>query len=371
MDFGLLYELAVPKPWSPTTERNAFWNALHQVRQAEASGFTHVWAVEHHFREEFSHMGAPEIWLTAVAQHTEKIRIGHGVVLLPTPFNHPIRVAERIGALDILSNGRVEFGTGRSLAELELTGFNIDPAEARPMWAESVEYMQKLWRNRDEEVGFAGEYVKVPPRKVFPRPVQEPHPPMWLASTSPTSYELAGELGLGVLAFGMGTSAADMARRINKWRTAMEQSPRDLAVRNENAGVFMMAFCAKTDAEARRLCEKAFVDYLDNTVDVFLRWGEHRELPPGYEWYATALKAAGGVAERMKLDHLIENKMVLVGSPDTLSEIVSDFQGAGATQMIMAMQLGHIAHEDVMRSIQLFGEQVIPNFREQPVAGVR
>lgn len=363
MDFGLLYELAVPKPWNTTTERDAFWNALEQVREAEARGFTHVWAVEHHFREEFSHMGAPEIWLASIAQHTNTIRIGHGVVLLPTPFNHPIRVAERIGALDIMSNGRVEFGTGRSLAELELSGFNIDPADSRPMWNESLEYLQTLWRNGDEPTSFEGQYVKVPPRKVFPRPVQKPHPPMWLASTSPSSYELAGDYGLGVLAFGMGTSSEDMAKRIGRWRSAMENSKRDLTIRNENAGVFMMAFCAKTDAEARRLCEEAFVNYLDVTVDVFLRWGAHRELPPGYEWYAKALKHAGSVAEKMKLDYLIENKMVLVGSPDTLCEIVADFRDAGATQMVTAMQLGRIAHTDVLESIRLFGEQVIPNFR--------
>jgi alkanesulfonate monooxygenase SsuD/methylene tetrahydromethanopterin reductase-like flavin-dependent oxidoreductase (luciferase family) len=369
MDFGLLYEMAVPKPWGPTTEHDHFWNALAQVREAEAAGFTHVWAVEHHFREEFSHMGAPEVWLASVAQHTSTIRIGHGVVLLPVPFNHPIRVAERIGALDIMSNGRVEFGTGRSLAELELVGFGIDPAHSRPMWAEALEYIQLLWHNPDEPVSFDGEFFQVPPRKVFPRPVQLPHPPMWLASTSPTSYELAGEYGLGVLAFGMGTSAADMAKRINRWRTAMDTSPRDLKVRNENAGVFMMAFCAETDAEARRICESSFVNYLDVTVDVFLRWGKHRELPPGYEWYAKALEHVDQIAARMKLDYLIENKMVLVGSPDTLCEIVSDFQEAGATQMIAAMQLGTIPHEDVLRSIRLFGSEVIPNFRA-PVEAV-
>jgi alkanesulfonate monooxygenase SsuD/methylene tetrahydromethanopterin reductase-like flavin-dependent oxidoreductase (luciferase family) len=363
MDFGLLYELAVPKPWGLTTERDAFWNAIAQVREAESVGFTHVWAVEHHFREEFSHMGAPEIWLTAVAQHTETIRIGHGVVLLPPPFNNPIRVAERIGALDILSNGRVEFGTGRSLAELELEGFGIDPGDARPMWAESLEYLQLLWRNRDEPTAFDGTFVKVPPRKVFPRPIQEPHPPMWLASTSPTSYELAGEYGLGVLAFGMGTSAADMAKRIARWRNAMDTSPRDIASKNPNAGVFMMAFCARTDAEARRLCKDAFVNYLDVTINVFLRWGEHRELPPGYEWYAAALKHVDLISERMKLDYLMDNKMVLVGSPDTICQTISDFANAGATQMVTAMQLGAIPHDDVLDSIRLFGTEVIPHFR--------
>jgi alkanesulfonate monooxygenase SsuD/methylene tetrahydromethanopterin reductase-like flavin-dependent oxidoreductase (luciferase family) len=366
MDFGLLYELAVPKPWGPMTESDAFWNALEQVREAESFGFTHVWAVEHHFREEFSHMGAPEIWLTAVAQHTETIRIGHGVVLLPTPFNHPIRVAERIGALDILSKGRVEFGTGRSLAELELVGFGIDPGDARPMWAESLEYLQRLWlnaRNGDHPTSYEGQFVNVPPRKVFPRPVQDPFPPMWLAATSPTSYEVAGEYGLGVLAFGMGTTATDMAKRLSRWREARENSPRDLTVTNKNAGVFMMAFCAETDQKARALCKDAFVSYLDTTIDVFLRWGAHRELPPGYEWYAKALEHADAISERMKLDYLIENRMVLVGSPDTLCETIAAFRDAGATQMVTAMQLGGIAHQDVLDSIRLYGTQVIPNFR--------
>ena len=363
MDFGLLYEMAIPRPWTATTEHDAYWNVVEQARLADQSGFTHFWAVEHHFREEFSHNAAPEILLSAVAQHTDQIRIGHGVVLLPMNFNHPIRVAERIGALDILSHGRVEFGTGRSLAELELEGFGINPGDSRPQWAEAIDFLQGLWRNGDGEFEFNGKYFQMPSRPIVPRPVQKPHPPMWLASTSPDSYAIAGEYGLGVLAFGMGTDAAGMGRRIDRWRNAMANSTRDLYTKNENAGVFMMAFCAKTDAEARRICEEAFVNYLDITIDVFVRWGRHRELPPGYEWYAKLLEVAKNQSALLKFDHLVENKMILVGSPDTLCEVIEGFNGVGATQMIMAMQLGRIAHEDVKSSIKLFGEAVIPNFR--------
>lgn len=363
MDFGLMYELAVPKPWGPTTERDAFWNAIAQLREAERVGFTHAWAVEHHFRDEFSHMSSPELFLAALAQHTTTIRIGHGVVLLPMPFNHPIRVAERIGTLDILSNGRVEFGTGRSLAELELEGFGIDPADSRPMWAESMEFLQGLWGSDEELYKFEGKYFQMPPRQILPRPIQKPHPPMWLAATSPASYELAGEYGLGVLGFAMGSNAEQMGRRLERWRAAMDASTREHVVQNRNAGVFMMAFCAKTDEEARAKCEKAFVEYLDVTIDVFIRWGRHRELPPGYEWYAKLLDRAKDQSAMLKFDHLVDNKMILVGSPDTLCEIISGFQDVGATQMIMAMQLGEIPHEDAMSSIKLFGDAVIPNFR--------
>jgi alkanesulfonate monooxygenase SsuD/methylene tetrahydromethanopterin reductase-like flavin-dependent oxidoreductase (luciferase family) len=284
MDFGLLYELAVPKPWHERSEYDRFWQAVEQVQEAERVGFTHAWSVEHHFREAFSHMGAPEVWLSAVAQHTSTIRLGHGVVLLPFPFNHPIRVAERIAMLDIMSHGRVEFGTGRSIKELELDGFGISLADTRGMWEESVDFLQQLWSNGDQPIEYHGKYLQVPPRKVFPRPVQRPHPPMWMAATSPMSYALAGDWGLGVLGFGMAVDKNAMGRRLAEWRTAMDQSKRAVAVKNPQAAIFMMGFCGRTEQEARATCEQAFVDYLDVTVDDFVRFGDKKELPPGYEW---------------------------------------------------------------------------------------
>ena len=293
MDFGLLYEMQVRRPWDATSEQRAYWNGVEQAKAAEQAKFSHIWAVEHHFREEFSHMSAPEVWLATVAQHTSRIRLGHGIVLLPIPFNHPIRVAERVGALDILSNGRIELGTGRSVVELELEGFGIDPGDSRPMWEESMTFLQQLWGGGgDEPIEFEGKYFSVPPRKVFPRPVQRPHPPMWMAATSPGSYTVAGEYGLGVLAFGMAIDKDAMGRRLAEWRSAMDTSTRYIPAKNPQAAVFMMAFCAETDAEARRICEQSFVEYLDHTIDTFIRWGEKKELPPGYEWYADAAKKA-------------------------------------------------------------------------------
>jgi alkanesulfonate monooxygenase SsuD/methylene tetrahydromethanopterin reductase-like flavin-dependent oxidoreductase (luciferase family) len=360
MDYGMLFEMQVPRPWTATSESDAYWQSLEQLRVAEQSGFTHAWAVEHHFREEFSHLGAPEIWLAAAAQLTERIRLGSGITLLPFAFNHPVRVAERVGALDILSHGRFDFGTGRSIAEHELGGFGIDPGDTRGMWAESVEFLQKLWTAGDDEVEFHGKYLDLPPRKVFPRPVQAPHPPMWMAATSPPSYTLAGEYGLGVLAFGMAVDRHAMGRRLAEWRAAMADTTRPVSMKNEQAAVFMMCFCAPTDAEAKEVCEQAFVRYLDVTIDHFLRWGEKRELPPGYEWYARALTQDSVRSGKMKFDYLLENGMVLVGSPDTIIETVQGFREAGATQMLIATQLGDISHDRVLDSIRLFGKEVIP-----------
>src|SRR5438477_6370718 len=136
MDFGLLYELQMPRPWDADTERATFFDAIAQIQLAERLGFTHCWCVEHHLLAEWSHSSAPEVFLGALSQRTSTIRLGHGIALLPYNFNHPIRVAERAAALDILSNGRLELGTGRAVTLAELQGFGVDPADTRPMWEE-------------------------------------------------------------------------------------------------------------------------------------------------------------------------------------------------------------------------------------------
>ena len=224
VDFGLIYELQVGKPWADDSESNVYWQAIEQIQEAERAGFTHAWAVEHHFLAEFSHCSAPEVFLSAVAQHTSTIRIGQGVVLCPPPFNHPVRVAERIAVLDILSRGRVEFGAGRSITEPELGGFGIDPADSRPMMLEALELIPQFWMANGEPVGYEGKYISVPPRTVVPRPVQKPHPPMWLACTSPDTYGLAGELGMGVLGFGNAIDPPAMARRIETYRAGLARA---------------------------------------------------------------------------------------------------------------------------------------------------
>ena len=131
MKFGLLYEMETPRPWHDRSEYNVYWEALAQIEAADRLGFDHVWEVEHHFLEEYSHSSAPEVFFGAVSQRTKQIRISHGVRLLPFNFNHPIKLAEQAAVLDIMSNGRVEFGTGRSTTSMELDGFGIDYERTR------------------------------------------------------------------------------------------------------------------------------------------------------------------------------------------------------------------------------------------------
>src|SRR5690349_9634035 len=139
MKFGIFYEHQLPRPWDEGSELQLIQDALEQVELADKLGFDVVWEVEHHFLEEYLHSSAPEVFLAACSQRTKRIRLGHGIVLMPPGYNHPARVAERIAALDLVSDGRVEFGTGESASIMELGGFNVPVEEKRQMWAEALE----------------------------------------------------------------------------------------------------------------------------------------------------------------------------------------------------------------------------------------
>src|SRR3989442_7716903 len=186
MQFGIFYEHQLPRPWEDGRELRLIQEALDQVELADRLGIDFAWEVEHHFLEEYSHSSAPEVFLAAASQRTTRIRLGHGIVLMPPRYNHPARVAERIAMLDLVSRGRVEFGTGESASRMELEGFGIDPAEKRAMWQEAVAQVA-LMLSQSPYPGHQGKHFSMPPRDVLPKPVQQTHPPMWLArSARPT-----------------------------------------------------------------------------------------------------------------------------------------------------------------------------------------
>src|SRR5438552_14060246 len=139
MKFGIFYEHQLPRPWASDDEHRLLKDALDQVELADRLGIDYVWKVEHHFSEEYGHSSAPEVFLAAASQRTSRIRLGHGIVQLPVGYNHPARVAERIATLDLVSDGRVEFGTGESSSEAELGGFLVDRETKREQWAETLD----------------------------------------------------------------------------------------------------------------------------------------------------------------------------------------------------------------------------------------
>ncbi len=375
MKFDLLYELQMPKPHDARSEYRCVHEALEQIELADRLGFDTVWAVEHHFLQEFAHCSAPEVFLAAAAQRTKRIRIGHGVVLLPNRFNHPIRVAERVAMLDLVSGGRVEFGTGRS-SQFEQAGFEVDVAQSREMWQEALEIIPRMWT--EDPFEYQGRFVTVPPRSIVPRPLQQPHPPIWMAATSPASWEIGGRNGIGILGLTLFVSVPQLEKLVAAYRDAVTHAKPVGKFVNDRVGAFTIVHVADThdDAIANRGAEAA-VNYLlyafrvlGGFVDPSGR-GMQRE-SAAHEIASTPYrdmiaKEYPIIVKMMKgectFEDLDAEDMVIVGDVEHCVRKIERYQTAGLDHLICLMQADRIPHAKVMRSIELFGREIIPHFR--------
>jgi alkanesulfonate monooxygenase SsuD/methylene tetrahydromethanopterin reductase-like flavin-dependent oxidoreductase (luciferase family) len=375
MKFDLLYELQAPKPHDERSEWRCYKEALEQIELADRLGFDTVWAVEHHFLTEFAHCSAPEVFLTAAAARTTRIRIGHGVVLLPSKFNHPIRIAERAAALDILSDGRLEFGTGRS-SQYEQAGFEIDTELSRDMWQESLEMVPRMWT--EDPFEHRGRFVSVPPRSIIPKPLQKPHPPIWMAATSPQSWELAGRNGIGILGLTIFVSVPQLQDRVRAYRAALAQAKPVGKFINDQVGAFTIVHVAETRQQAvANGGTDAAINYLlyafrilgggANPGDAGMQReraaGEIKSTP-----YRDIIAKEYPIIHKMMknectFEDLDQEDMVIVGSVDECIRKVERYQQAGLDHFIALMQADRIPHDKVMRSIELFGKEIIPRFR--------
>ena len=364
MKFGIIYELQMQKPWDDrVNEYNIYHNALEQIELADRLGFDYAWEVEHHFLEEYSHSSSPEVFLAAASQRTQNIRLGHGIALLPNPFNHPIRVAERAAALDIVSNGRVDLGTGRSVTEQELGGFGIDPADSRPMWEEAIQMIPKMWTT--DSFSWEGDYFVVPPRNVLPKPVQKPHPPLWMACTQPESFRIAGSKGIGALSFGF-IAPGVLEASLTVYRNAIGDAEPVGAFVNNQFAATTFACVAPTDEEAIEYGRPAAEFFQESLGILFVPWGKSSNVPESYRYYQTLAQMVEqrlAESDGSRFEEGIEAGALLVGSPERARKVVQNYIDAGVDQLILLVQAGRIPHEKCMQTIKLFGEEVIPAFR--------
>ncbi len=356
MKFGLLYEIEVARPWTDTSVADCFWEALEQVKVAEEVGFTHVFSVEHHFLDEFSVASAPEIWLSAVAQHTSRIRIGHGVRLLPFNYNNPVRAAEMAAVLDIMSKGRLEFGTGRSASAIELEGFGIDPSLTRAQWDEALHMIPKMWTQ--EEFSWDSPTFKMPPRNVLPKPVQKPHPPLWMSGTQPDSAILAGERGVGFMHFSL-SDPVGMDAKVRSYKDALKRAKPVGEFINDQFAAFTILFCGADDDDAAR-CAAQGATWYANLVEFV--YASLATLSPdeSYAWYRDRI-AKEGHRDR-DLQELIDRHSVIVGGPERCLESTRWYESQGVDMMLFLVQAAHIRHQDIVDSLRRFGREVIPRF---------
>ncbi|TXK38977.1 LLM class flavin-dependent oxidoreductase [Nonomuraea sp. C10] len=360
MKFGLMYEIPVPRPWNDRSAYDAFENTLRQIELADRLGFHSVWTVEHHFLGDYSHSSAPEALYGAIAARTRNIRIGHGVRLLPFPYNHPVRAAEAAATIDIISNGRLEFGTGRSGTRIELEGFGINPSDTRPMWEEALDVIMGCWT--EETFSWEGEYFKIPPRGVVPKPLQAPHPPLWGASSSSDSHELMGEKGIGLLSFSVASGPETLVKRFGRYRDGIRRAKPVGKYVNEQIATFTQVHCAETTEDAYAEAGPRFGWYVQESLKKIAElsdWKDGTQLG-SYEY---AKRLLGGVdLNTLDFDYLLKNDAVIVGNPDQCVEMAKRYEAVGTDLLLCLVQPYDIPHEKVMKSIELLGTHVLPEF---------
>ncbi len=364
MRFGLLYELSMPEiGWM--TEEQVYWEAIEQISLADAVGFDNAWCVEHHFLPPFSYCSAPEVFLAAVAQHTKTMRIGHGVRLIPPPYNSPPRTAEAGAVLDILSKGRLEFGFGRSITLTEMEGFNVNPADTRSMANEAIREIVKMW-TQSPYPGYTGKHYSMPERDVVPKPLQKPHPPLWMSGSNPDSYVLAGELGVGCLTFGA-TTPGKIAPDIPKYKNAVANPKTPVSsVINNKYGCVSMMFCDEDSKRAMQIGGAALLWFSDYANRIYKPHGDMKL--PGYESYWERTSSVEWINTHNMFRDPKDDMFGLIGDPDKITRTIQEYEALGVDQLIFMVQCGKISHADTLRSLTMFGKEVIPRFREAAAA---
>ncbi len=355
MKIGGFYEHQLPRPWSRESEHRLFKDALDQVELADRLGFDYVWATEHHFLEEYAHSSAPEVFLAACSQRTRDIRLGHGIVQLPPLINHPARVAERIATLDLVSDGRCEFGTGEGATDCELGGFGIVQEEKRAMWLEGLRVVTRMLVE-EPFAGHAGKYLTAPVRNVVPKPLQRPHPPLWLACSRRETILLAARLGLGALTFSF-VSPVEARQWVNDYYTTLENEcePAGYAV-NPQIAITCPFLCDRDERRVREVASDNHGFFLYG-LGHYAFFGRHE---PGKTnlWESYRTKPENFALPEGKIQDCI-------GTPDLIRQRLREFEEAGVDQVIFLSQAGRIPHAMLCSSMELFAKEVLPEFKER------
>jgi alkanesulfonate monooxygenase SsuD/methylene tetrahydromethanopterin reductase-like flavin-dependent oxidoreductase (luciferase family) len=377
MKFGIFYEHQLPRPWEAESEYRVLQQALEQIELADRLGIDYVWEVEHHFLEEYSHSSAPEVFLAAASQRTRRIRLGHGIVQTPPPFNHPARVAERIATLDLLSNGRVDFGTGEASSEAELGGFLIDPADKRAMWEEGLRVALRCL-TEVPFTGHAGRFLTMPPRNVVPKPRQKPHPPVWVACSRRDTIQLAAQKGIGALSFAF-FDPEEARHWVDTYYTTLERESVPIGdTVNPNLACVTTFMCHQDERQAiaRGVEGTNFLGYSLAHYYIFGRhrpaatdvWAEYQRRRAEAGYAPEAVRTAAESPDRLSAKAVGQGVTGLrgaVGTPAQVREYLRRYEECGVDQVILCSQAGNNRHEHVMESLELFAREVMPEFQDR------
>jgi alkanesulfonate monooxygenase SsuD/methylene tetrahydromethanopterin reductase-like flavin-dependent oxidoreductase (luciferase family) len=375
MRFGIFYEHQLPRPWDDGAELKLIQDALDQVELADRLGFDNVWEVEHHFLEEYSHSSASEVFLGAASQRTQRIRLGFGIVAIPPGYQHPARVAEKVAMLDLVSGGRVEFGSGETSSGAELAGFGVHRESKREQWEEALDVITRMFVE-EPFAGWDGRFLTMPPRNIVPKTVQKPHPPLWVACSRRETIRLAAERGIGALSFSFvePEAAKEWVDEYHEIIASERCVPAGFAVNPQVAVVVpMMLHSDEAEAIERGIDGAHFFGY---SLAHYYVFGDHR---PGrtniWEEFEGRRAETGFARDIITADQAPLGVKIMqqglgslrgaIGTPDQVRDLVRRYEAAGVDQVIFVLQCGRNRHEHICESLELFASDVMPEFAER------
>lgn len=370
MEFSMIFEAQMVDP-SPASEQQVLHDSVEQAVLADQLGFDRVWAVEHHCLTQYAHMSAPETFLAYVAGKTSNVRVGHGVVCLPFKMNHPIKVAERVAMLDVLSNGRMDFGVGKGGTETEAGAFDVEIPDIDAQLETSFRMIPEIWAS--DVFSYESDLIRIPERRIHPKPMQQPHPPLYMACTREVTLNLAGEWGVGALCLGFG-GPEDIARKNEVYRAAIaRRTPESQvgAVANDRLSALCPAVVLDDGVEARAIGHRG-QRFFTESINHFYQGGPAPGTPPEDEDAAEYLKQQGDAFIAYLHEEKIEAGTEATGlfNPHHAYGTVQDAIGyverlveAGADEVMFLVQMGSVPQKAALRTIELLGREVIPHFR--------
>ncbi|MCE5359418.1 MAG: LLM class flavin-dependent oxidoreductase [Acidithiobacillus sp.] len=328
---------------------------LEEWIYAEQLGFDAVWLTEHHFTD-YNLMPSPNVMLAALSQRTSRVKIG--CMINAVNFHNPWRLAEEAAMLDVLSRGRLLVGVGRSADVQEYEKFRQPLEEGRPRFREGLELMLKAWTQ--DNVVFEGEYFQIGPATIRPRPLQKPHPPVYLTVLSPESHAYAAEMG-----FPIASIFLPIEQTAQSYRLYVEEChKRGRSVRPEDYLLCRHVYVADTREAAISEAQEPLLEFFRLFQDAAVPPTEEQlyGFPENFKFYTEFFKPFFG--RPMSMEELMEYGLVIVGDPDgVVAEIHRQKAAIGMEHLMCCMSYGNLPHEKVMHSMQLFGEHVMPQFR--------
>ncbi len=333
-----------------------YWELVEQVIHAEKWGFDSFGVSEQQYAIGGIATSCPEVLYGYLFALTKTLRFAHAITLLPKNINHALRIASRTAVQDVLSNGRIELGVGRGNTTLALRAFEVDLEKNRDEVNEGIQILKKAFT--EDPFMFYGEHYKIPPRSLVPKPVQHPYPPLYVAATSPESHQMAGDLGIGVYSWSNFMGYEPLAESIASWRKAIDLTKAKGEYVTESAGALVQCYCADTDAQAEEEAGEGNIKWLRIALD-------------GYPRLAKMAKSYAYMAKIDQVSRKTEDfkyfteasGAAIFGSPESCIRSIERLRECGIDQCVM--RIDSTRHENIMKSLEMFGRHVIPHFKNK------